>query len=154
MVAGLGDELAGFVEVLPGGGGVGLGEGEAGAFEVEVGEVQAHLAAAGDLFDLVQVAAGSVEVALAAVNLGPGEQAADHEFLSTGGAEAVDGLLEALGGLGEVAQGQCGLGPGSSGPGELTVGQRLRFPAQSSVCVARRCASAGWPWASTRSQNR
>ena len=73
MVAGFGDELAGFVEVLAGGGVVGLGEGEASALEVVVGEEQAHAAAAGDLLGFVQVAAGSVKVALAAVEHSAGK---------------------------------------------------------------------------------
>ena len=70
--------------------------------------MQAHLAAAGDLLDFVQVAAGSVEVVLPAVELGAGEEAPSHPYLLARGAEAVDGFVESLGGLGEVAQGQGG----------------------------------------------
>ena len=70
MVAGFVDEFAGFVDVLSGGVGFGLGKSEAGALEVEVCQVQAHVGAAGYFSCLAQVSAGELEMALPTVELG------------------------------------------------------------------------------------
>ena len=81
--------------------------------------MQAHLAAAGDLLDFAQIAAVSLEMALAAVELGAGEQAAGYVVGVARGAETVDGLGEALGGLAEVPEGEGGAAQGQVVQGDV-----------------------------------
>ena len=83
-------------------GGLG-GEGEAGVAEAGVRFVEAEAAAGGEGEGFVEVAAGGGEVARVGVEGGAGEEAEGDVVLSASAAEAVDGLGEMGGGLGEVA---------------------------------------------------
>ncbi len=94
MVAGVGDELFGFLEVEAGLVGLALGEVEASVFEVAVGEVEAHGAAGGEGEGFVDVALGCAVLAAVAAEGGPGEEAAGQLVEGTGFPEAIDGLVE------------------------------------------------------------
>lgn len=105
MVASGVDDAAGFRERKKGGSGVSFGEGETGIAEVGVGFVQAEAAAGGESESFVEVLAGSGELVRVDVEGGVGEEAEREVVLLTGAAEAVNGLLEVGGSLGEVAVG-------------------------------------------------
>lgn len=76
-----------------------LGEGgavvkEASAVEVDLGKVEGHRPALGDLLGFVEVGAGGVAVALDGAQPGAGEEAVREELDSTCAAESVDCLLD------------------------------------------------------------
>ena len=106
--------VAAFLDELARGGEIGGGgspgilrfaEEEAGAVEVDVGHVEFHGAALGDLPGLVQVALralGAGACAFETPQPGAGEEAAGEVVAVAGAAEAGHGVLEAARGKGRV----------------------------------------------------